>query len=172
MHEGKETFYPKVYEALRKSGFQVFHDKVIPGKGRSHASKPDYIAVKGKLIVIGEIKAPAEPPTSSSWRQIQKSDGENFEIVRMEVAKRESAGDVSKEVGGHEIIIRGQIPDYYEKLGDTYDLPPSINVSGKIFAGFSFPTDQNIIAQKVLNNFRKPTYEKVDTGNGSFTIIF
>jgi len=43
------------------------------------------------------------------------------------VRDRERAGKVNPEVGGHEIIIRGQIPDYVSHLGKSYDLPAEIS---------------------------------------------
>lgn len=64
--EGKKYFYPRVRESLITAGFQYSDD--IPGKGRSHASKPDYIAAKGEEIIIGEIKSPSEGPLTTSWR--------------------------------------------------------------------------------------------------------
>ena len=105
-------------------------DRDIKGKGRRHANKPDYIAVKDGAIIIGEIKSPSEPPTSGSWRTIQPADSEVFKAVRTEVSAREKAGEISKEVGGHEIIIRGQIPDYIMKINDTYELPDGIKPDG------------------------------------------
>lgn len=172
MAEGKEEFYPKVYEALTKAGFQVFSSKEIPGKGPSHASKPDYIAVKGNMVVIGEIKAPAEPPTSSSWRQIQNSDGDNFKKVRLDVARREIAGELPKEIGGHEIIIRGQIPDYIEKIGRTYDLPSSIPDGGKILAGYTLHIQEQRNVERAFTNCMKTIHKKIHNGNGSVTYIF
>jgi hypothetical protein len=40
---------------------------------------------------------------------------------------------VSSDAGGHEIIIRGQIPDYVSNIGITFDLPSEI--SGRILRG-------------------------------------
>ncbi len=171
MAEGKDEFYPKVYEALTKAGFQVFSGKEIPGKGRSHASKPDYIAVKGNMVVIGEIKAPAEPPTSSSWRQIQNSDTEQFAAVRLEVAKREKAGLVKPEVGGHEIIIRGQIEDYVRKIGVNYDLPVSVPKNMEMQRGYAFPESEEQNVKEAIKNNGKKGYEKIDNGNGSITYL-
>lgn len=80
--EGKATFYSKAEEALRSRRYEYYDgDKDIHGKGRSHASKPDYIATKGETIIIGEIKSPKEGPTSGSWRQIQNSDTEHFRRI-------------------------------------------------------------------------------------------
>jgi len=124
--EGKKEFYKKAKEALESEGYRYYGEDDIKGIGSSHMSKPDYIAVKGNILVIGEIKSPKEGPTSASWRQIQNSDGEEFKKVRLEVAEREKLGLISKEVGGHEIIIRGQISDYIEKIGITYHLPSDI----------------------------------------------
>jgi hypothetical protein len=172
MAEGKKEFYAKAKEAFTAMGYRFYDgDKDIVGKGPSHASKPDYIATKGRMIVIGEIKAPAESPTSTSWRQPQNSDGDAFKRVRIEVAQREKSGKVPKQIGGHEIIIRGQIPDYIEKIGKTYDLPPSISGGGRILAGYTFPLRERGNVEQALKNCRKAIHEKIDTGNGSITYI-
>jgi hypothetical protein len=173
MGEGKDIFYLKAKEALTSKGYKYFDgDKNIPGKGPQHRSKPDYVATKIGVIVIGEIKSPMEGPTSSSWRQPQNSDGNKFTKVRLEVAGRESSGKVSKDIGGHEIIIRGQIPDYLEKLGRTYDLPATIIASGKKLLGYTFPTYQKYNVDAAFVNCGKMIIEKIDIGNGATTYIY
>lgn len=168
---GKKEFYPKVAEAFKLKGFQYFDgDKDIRGKGRSHASKPDYIAVKGNMIVIGEIKSPDEGPTSPSWRKVQNSDSENFIKIRQEVAEREKVGKVSKDVGGHEIIIRGQIPDYISKLRKTYDLPKEVPINGNIKCGYSIPVTESENVEAALKN-QKIIFEKI-SHNESTNYIF
>jgi len=123
---GKKVFYPKAEEALKGSGFEYFDgDKDIKGKSVAHRSRPDYVAIKGDDCVIGEIKSPDEPPTSGSWRQVQPNDSRDFAKVREDVKRREQSGKLNPEIGGHDIIIRGQIPDYVSKIGKTYDLPGS-----------------------------------------------
>ncbi len=67
--EGKEEFYKKAEEALKKSGYQYYGEKDIVGIGSGHSSKPDYIAVKDGIVVVGEIKSPKEGPKSAMWRQ-------------------------------------------------------------------------------------------------------
>jgi len=171
--EDKMTFYSKVEKSLTLRGYKYYDgDRDIRGKGRSHASKPDYIAVKNDTIIIGEIKSPSEPPTSSSWRQVQNSDTEGFKKVRIEVASREKAGEVSKEAGGHEIIIRGQIPDYVRKIGETYDLPEDIINAKKILCGYSVPSSETKNVEQALRNCSKTMKDKIDIGNGVVTYIF
>ena len=52
--EGKKEFYRKVEEALKSKGYEYYDgDRDIPGKGRQHANKPDFIAVKGNKVYIG-----------------------------------------------------------------------------------------------------------------------
>lgn len=170
---GKTNFYRKAKESLQSKGYQYYDgERDIRGKGRSHASKPDYIATKGNTTIIGEIKSPGEPPTSGSWRQVQNSDSEDFKRVRLEVAAREQAGEVSKEVGGHEIIIRGQIPDYVAKIGLTYDLPEGVPEGGFIKGGYTVPASEAGNAEAAFRNCRKIDYDKIDIGNGSTTYIF
>jgi len=170
--EGKEEFYKKAEEALKRSGYQYYGEKDIVGIGSGHSSKPDYIAVKDGTVVIGEIKSPKEGPKSVMWRQIQRSDSEEFKAVRLDVARREDAGELAKEVGGHEIIIRGQIPDYISKRGRTYNFPPPVRKDAKIMAGYTFPDYERRNVEQALKNSRKTIYEVIDTGNKAITFIF
>jgi hypothetical protein len=170
---GKHEFYSKAEDALTAHGYRYFDgDRDLKGKGRQHANKPDYIAAKGNIVIIGEIKSPAESPKSGSWRQVQNSDTEEFKKVRMEVANREKAGLVPPEVGGHEIIIRGQIADYVRKIGVNFDLPQSLSQNLEIQMGYTFPSSESKNVERALKNCRKIVNEKIDTGNGSTTFIF
>lgn len=171
--EGKKEFYRKVEEALRSKGFDYYDgDRDIPGKGRQHTNKPDYIALKGNNVYIGEIKSPAEGPKSASWRQIQNSDTKEFAAVRIEIAKREKAGLVPPEIGGHIIIIQGQIIDYVRKIGINYDLPASVSRNAKIMMAYSMPESEERNVAKALENCKERIYEKINTGNGSVTYFF
>ena len=128
MSVGKSDFYSKAEEALKSKGFKYYDgDRDISGKGRQHLNRPDFIAVKDNKVIIGEIKSPAEGPKSGSWRQEQNSDWDPFRLVRKTVAEREKNG-LPQEIGGHEIIINGQIPDYVQKADINYDLPKSVSV--------------------------------------------
>ena len=171
--EGKKEFYLKAKEALELMGFEYYDgDRDIRGKGRSHASKPDYIAIKDNVIVIGEIKSPKEGPTSGSWRQVQRSDTEEFKKVRSDVAELEKVGKIPKEVGGHDIIIRGQIPDYVSKLNKTYELPSNALKNGILKGGYTIPTNEMANAEAAFKICMETGYEKIDIGNGSTTYIF
>ena len=171
--EGKKEFYKKVEEALKSKGYDYYDgDRDIPGKGRQHANKPDFIAVKDNNVYIGEIKSPAEGPKSGSWRQIQKSDTEQFAAVRMEVVKREKAGLVLPEIGGHEIIICGQIADYVRKIGINFDLPTSVSTNMEIRMTYSMPESEELNVEKALANCGKKVHDKIDIGNGSITYLF
>ena len=65
---GKKEFYPKVKESFIAAGYEYFDgDADIKGKTSRHRRKPDYIAVKDNLVVIGEIKSAVEPPSTASW---------------------------------------------------------------------------------------------------------
>ena len=171
--EGKKEFHKKVEEALKSKGYAYYDgDRDIPGKGRQHANKPDFIAVKGSRFFIGEIKSPAEGPKSGSWRQIQNSDTQQFAAVRTDVVKREKAGLVLPEIGGHEIIICGQIADYVRKISINYDLPASIPQKIEIMMAYSMPEAEEDNVEKALANCKKKVYEKINTGNGSITYLF
>jgi hypothetical protein len=135
---GKSEFYPKVRESFIAAGYEYYDgDEDIKGKTRQQRRKPDYIAVKGEQIIIGEIKSPNEPPSSGSWRQKQPNDSTEFAKVRQDVLDLERSGMIDPNVGGHGIIIRGQIPDYISKIGVTYDLP--ISKSGAKIKGGGIP---------------------------------
>jgi hypothetical protein len=90
----------------------------------------------------------------------------------MEVANREKAGLVPPEVGGHEIIIRGQIADYVRKIGVNFDLPQSLSQNMEIQMCYTFPSSESKNVERALKNCRKIVNEKIDTGNGSSTFIF
>ena len=173
MTEGKKEFYREVEEALKSKGYDYYDgDRDIPGKGRQHANKPDYIAVKDNKVYIGEIKSPAEGPTSSSWRQIQNSDTKEFEAVRTAVAKREKVGLLSPEIGGHIIIIEGQIMDYVRKIGVNFDLPASVPQNAEIRMAYSVPESEEQNVAKAIDNCKKTVHDKIYIGNGSISFLF
>lgn len=171
MMEGKEEFYGKAEEALKSKGYQYYGEKDIIGIGSAHSSKPDYIAVKGNIVVIGEIKSPREGPKSAMWRQIQRGDSEEFKSVRIDVSKREEAGKLAREIGGHEIIIRGQIPDYVGKIKKTYNPPVDLDYK-KIILGYSFPSEQSPNVDRAFKDCGKTVFERINTGNGVVTYLF
>jgi hypothetical protein len=169
---GKSDFYPKVRESFIAAGYEYYDgDEDIKGKTRQHRRKPDYIAVKGEQIIIGEIKSPNEPPSSGSWRQKQPNDSIEFAKVRQVVLDLERSGMIDPNVGGHRIIIRGQIPDYISKIGVTYDLP--ISMSGaKIKGGYTVPSEQAQYVNIALSDCGKMKYQVIGNGNGLVTYIF
>lgn len=167
---GKKEFYPIIASAYMSQGYQYFDgDKDIKGKGKSHASKPDYIATNGNEIIIGEIKSHEEGPKSGSWRKIQKSDSEYFKNVRQEVSAKEKSGELCKEVGGHEIIIRGQIPDYISKINKTFLLPICVS-NKKIKGGYSVPVSELKNVEKALNNLEATYIKFIQNGSANFII--
>jgi len=169
---GKNEFYPKVENSLMSAGYAYFDgDRDIKGKTRQHQRKPDYIAAKNGEIIIGEIKSPNEPPTSGSWRQKQPNDSHGFAEVRQQVRDREKAGIVKPEIGGHEIIIRGQIPDYVSHLGVTYDLPTGI-AGGVIKGGYTVPSEQAPNAKQALKNSGKGNFLMLENGGHAVTFVF
>jgi len=55
MADGKHEFYSKAEDALTAHGYHYFDgDRDIKGKGRQHANKPDYIAVKGNKFILAK----------------------------------------------------------------------------------------------------------------------
>jgi hypothetical protein len=168
----KKEFYPKVKKAFIAAGFDYYDgDADIKGKTRQHRRKPDYIAIKEDLVIIGEIKTPNEPPTTGSWRQKQPNDSEEYANVRQDILDLESAGMLDPNVGGHGIIIRGQIPDYVSNIGVTYDLPVS-EAGAVIKGGYTVPSEQGSNVKVALSNCGKIKYQVVGNGNGPVTFIF
>jgi hypothetical protein len=168
----KKEFHPKVKDSFIAAGYEYFDGEAdIKGKTRQHRRKPDYIAVKHNDVVIGEIKASNEPPTSDSWRQKQPKDSAAFAKVRQDIDDLESAGMLDPNVGGHGIIIRGQIPDYVSNIGITYELPVS-EPGSKIKGGYTVPAEQAQNVEGALSNCGKIKYQVLKNGNGLVTYIF
>ena len=168
---GKNDFYPVVEESFKAKGYEYFDgDRDINGKTAQHRRKPNYVALKDDVVIIGEIKSPVEPPTSSSWRQKQPNDGRKFAGVRADVLDREKAGKLDPEIGGHEIVIRGQIPNYVSRIGKTYDLP--VDKKRKIIkGGYSVPAAQSGNVEQALISLGKKYCQIIYDGNGAITYI-
>ena len=164
----KKVFYGLVKQELESKGYEVC-DK-IKGKGRQHAKKPDYIAIKDNNLIIGEIKSPAEPPTTESWRQIQNSDTERFAKIREKVKKFEDLKKIEPNVGGHIIIILGQLPDYKDCICSTYDIPLNYG-NCNILYGYSIPIEQAENVRKAFEICKINVTNKV-TGDYSVTFIY
>lgn len=78
---------------------------------------------------------------------------------------------ISKEVGGHEIIIRGQIPDYIGKIGSTYDIPLKFIKNKKMMGGYSVPVNQAQYVEEAFSNCGKRFKERIIM-NGTATYFF
>jgi hypothetical protein len=48
--------------------------------------------------------------------------GRTFVGVRAHVLAREQAGKLDPEIGGHEIIVQGQIPNYVSIFNNHYSI--------------------------------------------------
>jgi hypothetical protein len=162
----------KTKEALESKGWIFFGDNQIKGKTKQHKQKPDFVATKGITVIIGEIKSGTEMKSyQSSYRQPQPSDSVQFRRIRADVTERESKGLVEKDVGKHEIVIMGQIKEYKNLAGKTYDFP--VDTAGKqIKAGYAVPVNEAENLEKALKNCEKHAFEKIDTGNGMVTYVF
>ena len=169
---GKKEFYPKVKETFIAAGYEYYDgDQDIKGKTSRHRRKPDYIAVRGDHIIIGEIKSPNEPPASGSWRQKQPNDSDDFAKVRQDIHDLEAAGMLDPDVGGHGIIIRGQIPDYVANIGITFDLPVS-ELGSTMKGGYTVPSAQTVNVKAALSNCGKTRYRVIGNGDGPVTYLF
>ena len=170
---GKKDFYPKAKESLEKGGYKYMDgDKDIKGMGKSHSKKPDYVATKDDTTYIGEIKSPAEPPTSTSWRnRASPNESDEFSKVRSDVKAREASGLVDKSVGGHEIIIKGQIRDYEKNIGKTWELPAEA-VGKKLGGAYTVPAEEAEHVIQALKNSGIEKYEIVKDSSGVVTFLF
>lgn len=170
--DDKSGFYPKVKETFLSYGYSYFAEDDMKGKGRQHRSRPDFIAEKENVIVVGEIKSPKENPCSTSWRSHQKSDTDGFRKVREEVRGKEKDGLISKEIGGHEIIIRGQIVDYFRKIGKTYDLPVQTSAITVFWGAYAFPEGQKENVLSAVQGIGMEEFDIVEIPNGACTVLF
>ena len=75
------------------------------------------------------------------------------------------------QVGGHGIVIRGQIPDYVSNIGITYDLPVTAQ-SAIVKGGYTVPSQQARNVEAALSNCGKIKYQILNSGNGMVTYIF
>ena len=107
---------------LSQAKLAYFDGQAITGIGTGHQRKPDYLGYSPTDLALGEWKSTFEPPTTSSWRTVRPTDPDEFTQTRQQVASWEQRG-LSKDVGGHIIIIEGQLADYAEQIGRSYELP-------------------------------------------------
>jgi hypothetical protein len=140
--DSKKVFYKKVMDDLEKQGYEI--ESKIKGISKSHAKKPDYLAIYDNNIIIGEIKSPKEGPETSSWRQVQNGDSNQLRAVREKVRQLEQVDKNSKKVVGHVIVILGQLPEYKDCIKKTFELPPKCqNLNNiNILFGYSVPKGQ------------------------------
>lgn len=107
---------------LSQARLAYFDGQAITGIGTGHQRKPDYLGYSPTDLALGEWKSTFEPPTTSSWRTVRESDPAEFTQTREQVAGWEQSG-LSKDIGGHIIIIEGQLADYSRQIGRSYELP-------------------------------------------------
>lgn len=69
--------------------------------------------------------------------------------MRQGVYEKEKAGQVNPEVGVHEIIIKGQIPDYVSNIGITFDLPAEVS-GGTLKGGYTVPLEESDNVERAL----------------------
>jgi hypothetical protein len=91
--------------------------------------------------------------------------------VRAGVQARERAGAVARVIGGHEIILCGQIPDYVSSIGATYDLPFALE-GRQLIGGYTVPAEQRANVEQAISNCGLRIIETSDTGNGAVTFLF
>jgi hypothetical protein len=107
---------------LSQAKLAYFHGEALRRIGTGHQRKPDYLGYSPTDLVLGEWKSTFEPPTTGSWRAVRPSDPAPFTQIRQQVATWEKNG-LPRDVGGHIIIIQGQLADYAGQIGKSYELP-------------------------------------------------
>lgn len=171
--EGKETFYPKTYEDLEQNGYKVYREEDLThGKGEnSHVKPGDGIAVKENEIIVLEIKSPKEvfPNTLADGSSLKN---DYLEKTRLDVNERVKNGELSKEVGKHEIFLaQSEYNAFNFKDGITGMKEGNIPLDGKdIKVGYSVPKEEMNSVVEALKNKGITDY-KVYTGDNS-TITF
>lgn len=160
----KFYIYPKAIESLQSYGYTCFSNKEIQGIGRQGNRKPDYIAIKDDMLVIGEIKSKDEGPKTSSWRIIQNNDSKKMKKVRAEINEKEKKGEYDKKIGGHIIIIQGQIKDYWDRAGITYKLPVDKD-SRRVYGGYSLPISEKSNVEEAFRVCEINVFERIESNN-------
>ena len=152
---GKREFYNIAQNDLRAAGFSVIKEEELVKVGKQWRSRPDFVARKNGRTCIGEIKSPAEPPTSSSWRIAQKGDTKEFSVLRKKIVEMEEAGEISKAEGGWMIIVKGQVEDYARKMGNTWDIPSGMKNKGdKFYGALQVPSGEKKNAIKAFEKLK------------------
>lgn len=156
---GKEEFYPLIKRFLESEGFKYYAEDELKGIGRGNR-KPDFVAIKDSWFLVGEIKSPSEPATSPSWRSEQSYDSENMRSVRRRVRDMEKAGKVSTDIGGHAIIMLGQIPEYIRLIGKRW-VPPEPVECKKILGAYAFPATWKEQVEEAVRIFDIPVLQRL-----------
>ena len=155
----KEEFYPLVRELLESKGVRYYAEEELKGVGPGFR-KPDFVALKGDWFLVGEIKSPAESPCSSSWRTEQPYDSESMRLVRRLVRIMEEKMGLSRKIGGHAIIMLGQIPEYIMLREKKWRLPES--VEGKeILGAYAFPARWQKQVEEAVRIFEVEVLQKI-----------
>lgn len=79
-----------------------------------------------------------------------------------------------KRIADHEIIIRGQIPDYIKTLRKNYDLPDGMTMEGKVIKGaYTVPPSEAANVEAALKSMGK-TFKRLppDSNTASDTVTF
>ena len=147
----KKDFYPHIEDLFAGHGYRYYPEEKIKGLGRG-SRKPDFVAVKKEIFAIGEIKSPAEPPQSSSWRSVQPYDSPEMEMVRKKVKELEASGQVSPEIGGHAIILLGQLKEYMALMGKRW-VPPESPENKTMLLAYAFPSQWSSSVAQALEAF-------------------
>jgi len=172
MQKGQVKFIEKADLAftLSKAKLAYFDGESITGIGTGHQRKPDYLGYSPTDLALGEWKSSFEPPVTSSWRTVRESDPEAFTQMRQQVASWEQNG-LSKDIGGHIIIIAGQLADYATQIGVSYELPWSATHTK--FA-YTVPLEQkaNVLAAFNETETRLNKKYEFESFEGIVTITF
>jgi hypothetical protein len=73
-------------------------------------------------------------------------------------------------MGGHIIIIKGQIQEYVDNIGKTFCLPENSQGQFNLKGGYTVPVSQKVNVKRALT-YLKMSYTVIDIGNDSITFI-
>jgi len=92
------------------------------------------------------------------------------ENIKQEIANLKN----EKRIGDHEIIIRGQIPDYVKTIRKNYDLPDGMTMEGKVIKGaYTVPPSEAANVEAALKRLDK-SFKRLppDSNTVSDTVTF
>ncbi len=166
----RDTLAAKGYAYIPESEIKKIDDR-----------RPDFVlsSANNSFTVLGERKSALEPPTTPSWRtQRPDNDIEEFTKLRAKVRnmEKEKPPIFPKRIGGHIIIIEGQIQDYSERFPTGLMKSSNRNLPAVAKFAYAVPKDQkqNVLAAfaEINKHFGKNHNLPPEHHEGSIMVTF